>query len=56
MSISSFAQVQWDVTVRKEPDYTKYGVKYQPTETPSRSVPDPNKTWNKSIHTNSCKC
>lgn len=41
MSISSFAQVQWDVTVRKEPDYTKYGVKYQPTETPSRSVPDP---------------
>jgi len=43
MSISSFAQVQWDVTVRKEPDYTKYGVKYQPTETPSRSVPDPYK-------------
>lgn len=32
MSISSFAQVQWDVTVRKEPDYSKYGVQYQSTD------------------------
>ena len=39
MSISSFAQVQWDVTVRKEPDYSKYGVQYQ--STPDRRVPDP---------------
>lgn len=41
MSISSFAQVQWDVTVRKEPDYSKYGVQYQSTQTPDRRVPDP---------------
>ena len=32
MSISSFAQVQWDVTVRKEPNYNDYGVKYQSTD------------------------
>lgn len=32
MSISSFAQVQWDVTVRREPDYSDYGVKYQSTD------------------------
>lgn len=41
MSISSFAQVQWDITVRKEPNYSDYGVKYQPTQTPDRRVPDP---------------
>lgn len=41
MSISSFAQVQWDITVHRDPNYSDYGVKYQPTETPSRSVPDP---------------
>lgn len=39
MSISSFAQVQWDITVRKEPNYSDYGVKYQPTEIPSSSAP-----------------
>ena len=32
MSISSFAQVQWDVTVRREPDYSSYGVQYQSTD------------------------
>ena len=41
MSISAFSQVQWDVTVRKEPDYSKYGVQYQSTQTPDRRVPDP---------------
>ena len=39
MSISSFAQVQWDITVREEPNYSDYGVKYQPTEIPSSSAP-----------------
>lgn len=41
MSISAFSQVQWDVTVRKEPNYNDYGVKYQPLQTPDRRVPDP---------------
>lgn len=43
MSISSFAQVQWDVTVRKEPNYSDYGVKYKPTESHVNSAPDPYK-------------
>lgn len=41
MSIPSFAQVEWDITVRKEPNYNDYGVKYQSTQTPDRRVPDP---------------
>ena len=42
MSISSFAQVQWDVTVRKEPDYRKYGVQYQSTDFSSMKTTAPN--------------
>lgn len=41
MSLPSFAQVEWDITVHQDPDYSKYGVQYKPLETPSRSVPDP---------------
>lgn len=41
MSIPSFAQVEWDITVRKEPNYNDYGVKYQPTQVPDRRAPDP---------------
>ena len=41
MNLSSFAQVEWDITVHRDPNYSDYGVKYQPTETPSSSVPDP---------------
>ena len=43
MSISSFAQVQWDVTVRKEPNYNDYGAKYKPIESHVNSAPDPYK-------------
>ena len=32
ISLSSYAQVTWDVTVRKEPNYNDYGVKYQSTD------------------------
>lgn len=42
MSISSFAQVQWDVTVRKEPDYSKYGVQYQSTDLSGMKTTAPN--------------
>ena len=41
MSIPSFAQVEWDITVRKEPNYNDYGVKYQSTQIPESRVPDP---------------
>ena len=41
LSVSSFAQYTYDITIEKEPNYNDYGVQYQPTETPSRSVPDP---------------
>lgn len=47
MSISSFAQVQWDVTVRKEPNYSDYGVKYKPTEIEGSKAPDPYETARK---------
>ena len=42
MSISSFAQVQWDVTVRREPDYSKYGVQYQSTDLSGMKTTAPN--------------
>ena len=42
MSISSFAQVQWDVTVRKEPNYSDYGVKYQSTDLSGMKTTAPN--------------
>ena len=41
MSIPSFAQVEWDITIRKEPNYNDYGVKYQSTQIPESRVPDP---------------
>jgi hypothetical protein len=47
MSISSFAQVQWDVTVRKEPNYSDYGVKYKSTEIEGNKAPDPYETARK---------
>ena len=42
MSISSFAQVQWDVTVRREPDYSSYGVQYQSTDLSGMKTTAPN--------------
>lgn len=42
MSISSFAQVQCDVTVRKEPDYSKYGIQYQSTDLSGMKTTAPN--------------
>ena len=41
MSIPSFAQVEWDITVRQEPNYNDYGVKYQSTQIPESRVSNP---------------
>lgn len=43
MSISSYAQIEYDITIHQDPNWSDLGVKYQPTETPTRSVPDPYK-------------
>lgn len=32
VSISSFAQVEWDITVHQDPNYNDYGVKYIPNK------------------------
>lgn len=32
LSISNYAQVQYDITIKKEPNYNDYGVKYQSTD------------------------
>ena len=32
LSISTYAQYTYDIRVKKEPDYSKYGVKYQSTD------------------------
>ena len=42
MSIPSFAQVEWDITVRQEPNYNDYGVKYQPTDLSGMKTTAPN--------------
>lgn len=42
MCIPSFAQVQWDVTVRREPNYNDYGVKYQSTDMSGMKTTVPN--------------
>ena len=41
LSISTYAQYTYDIRVKKEPDYSKYGVKYKPTEIQGSKVPDP---------------
>lgn len=42
LSMQSFAQytTTWDINVHRDPDYSSYGVNYQPTQTESRKVPD----------------
>lgn len=42
LSISTYAQYTYDITIKKEPDYTQYGVGYTPTTSPNTksSVPD----------------
>ena len=41
LSISTYAQYTYDIRVKKEPDYSKYGVKYKPTEIQGSKAPDP---------------
>lgn len=43
LSISTYAQYTYDITIKKEPDYTQYGIGYTPTTSPNTksSVPDP---------------
>ena len=42
LSISSYAQYTYDITIRKEPDYSKYGVQYQSTDLSGMKTTAPN--------------
>ena len=42
MNLSSFAQVEWDITVHRDPNYSDYGVKYQPTDMSGMKTTAPN--------------
>jgi hypothetical protein len=42
MSISSYAQYTYDITIKKEPDYSKYGVQYQSTDLSGMKTTAPN--------------
>jgi len=47
LSVSSYAQYTYDITIKKEPNYNKYGVKYKPTEIEGSKAPDPYETARK---------
>lgn len=42
LSISIYAQYTYDITIKKEPDYSKYGVQYQSTDLSGMKTTAPN--------------